>query len=80
MKQQKQYLVLEVYHEYVPLNVNEIGLKRTSEQEKFDTVFDYRKSKDVSVSLVLQVGQFVAANYDNLPWIIEIDLEHKDIL
>jgi hypothetical protein len=74
------------YHEFVPLNNTEIGLRRISEQEHFDSIFSFintiKKTK-INQEAEIQVGQFIACAYDSNSWIgtiIEIDNDHKDVL
>ena len=73
------------YHEFVPLNNGEIGLKRISDQEHFDSVFSFVPKRDQETNVIaeIQIGQFITCAYDNTPWIgniTEIDSDHRDVL
>ena len=50
------------YHEFVPLNTGEIGLKRISDQEHFDSVFSFvpKPDEEIIMTTEIQIGQFIA--------------------
>ena len=53
------------------LNNGEIGLKRISDQEYFDSVYSFvpKPDQEINMTAEIQIGQFITCAYDNTPWI-----------